>query len=306
MTTAAGRGYQAVHPGTGTGNGTEETARVLLSSPQVAQFVSTGVLSFEGIIPADVNERAIEEIRSRADTLGRRYEPGVPLRGCFDEFPGVREVFRNPVVAGAIESLVGPDPIYDHHAIHRRLPGEGAQHLHADAIIDLRAAFDIQLMYYPEAVSLEAGGTLVIPGSHFRRVREISRYQNHRGQIRVVCPAGTVLVLHHGIWHCGRANRTSAVRYMFKLRLEPAVAQVRRWNVSDLASAEVRREVAEILEAGQPWYEGEAGRLETVQRTALWRRLTGDRGFQTEYWLGRLENQAEPQLVDLLPGAAGR
>lgn len=279
---------------------------LLLSSPQVAQFVSQGFLAFEGIVPAEVNERAIGEIKSCADTLGRRYEPGVPLRECFGEFPAIREVFRLPVVAGAIESLVGPDPIYDHHAIHRRIPGEGAQHLHADAIIDLRAAFDIQLMYYPEAVSLEAGGTLVVPGSHLRRIREISRYQNHRGQLRVVCPAGTVLVLHHGIWHCGRANRTSAIRYMFKLRLEPAVAQVRRWNVSDLASGQVQREVAEILEVGQPWYERGADRLEAVQRTALWRRLSGDRTFQTEYWLGRLENQAEPQLVDILPSAAGR
>jgi hypothetical protein len=304
MTTVAERGAGAVHDETGSGTG--DTARVLLSSPRVAQFISTGFLSFEGAVPAEVNEQAAEEIKSRAQTLGRRYEPGVPLRECFDEFPGVREVFRVPVVAGAIESLVGPDPIYDHHAIHRRIPGEGAQHLHADAIIDLRAAFDIQLMYYPEAVSLEAGGTLVVPGSHFRRIREVSRYQNHRGQVRVVCPAGTVVVVHHGIWHCGRANRTSDVRYMFKLRLEPAVAQVRRWNVSDLASAEVRRKVVEILEAGQPWYDGAEARLEVVQRAALWRRLTGDRGFQLEYWLGRLENQAGPQLVDLLPSAAAR
>jgi hypothetical protein len=304
MTTVTGRGAEASHNGTESGTG--QQARVLLSSPQVARFVSTGFLWFEGAVPAEVNERAVEEMKSRGETLGRRYEPGVPLRECFGEFPAIREVFRVPVVAGAIESLVGADPIYDHHAIHRRLPGERGQRLHADAIIDLRAAFDIQLMYYPEAVSLEAGGTLVVPGSHFRRIREISRYQNHRGQVRVVCPAGTVLVLHHGIWHCGRANRTSDIRYMFKLRLEPAVAQTRRWNVSDLASAEVRHEVVEILQAGQPWYVGAEARLEVVQRAALWRRLTGDRGFQLEYWLGRLENQAGPQLVDLLPGAAGR
>jgi hypothetical protein len=304
MTTVTERGAETGHNGTESGTG--QQAPVLLSSPQVAQFVSTGLLWFEGVVPAEVNERAIEEMKSHGETLGRRHEPGVSLRECFGEFPAIREVFQVPVVAGAIESLVGSDPIYDHHAIHRRLPGERGQHLHADAIIDLRAAFDIQLMYYPEAVSLEAGGTLVIPGSHFRRIREISRYQNHRGQVRVVCPAGTVLVLHHGIWHCGRANRTSDVRYMFKLRLEPAVAQVRRWNVSDLASAEVRREVAEILEARQPWYNGAEARLEVVQRAALWRRLTGDRGFQLEYWLGRLENQARPQLVDLLPSAAGR
>lgn len=289
-----------------TRSATGRAERPLLSSPQVAQFISDGFLRFDAVVPAEVNEQALHEMKSRADALSRRYEPGISLLECFDEYPGVREVFQTPVVSGAIESLVGPDPIYDHHAIHRRLPGEGAQGLHADAIIDLRAAFDIQLMYYPEAVSREAGGTLLIPGSHFRRINEISRYQNHRGQVRVVCPAGSVVVVHHGIWHCGRANRTTDTRYMFKLRLEPAVAQQRRWDISDLASADVRREVVEILEAGQPWYASAEDRLEVVQRAALWRRLTGDREFQLEYWLGRLENQAEPQLVDLLPSAAGR
>jgi hypothetical protein len=105
---------------------------------------------------------------------------------------------------------------------------------------------------------------------------------------------------------CRRTQNRPSRSPHIRVRLEPAVAQVRRWNVGDLASAKVRREVVEILEAGQPWYEGGADRLEAVQRTALWRRLTGDRGFQTEYWLGRLDNQAEPQLVDLLPSAAGR
>jgi hypothetical protein len=78
------------------------------------------------------------------------------------------------------------------------------------------------------------------------------------------------------------------------------------FDVADLASPEVRRQVIETLEAGQPWYDSAETRLEVVQRAALWRRLTGDRGFQLEYWLGRLENHAGPQLVDLLPSAAGR
>jgi hypothetical protein len=271
----------------------------------MAAFVSRGFLRLEGVVPPEVNAVALEEIKAEGAPLQRRYRPGLMLRECFQEYPGVRKVFQVPEVRGAIESLVGADPIYDHHAIHKRIPGDVGQRLHADAIIDLRAAFDIQLMYYPEDVSLEAGGTLLVPGSHFRRVRDVSRYQNHLGQVPVVCRAGTVIVVHHGIWHCGRPNRSAVERYMFKLRLEAAVDQARRWDVSDLGSPDVRRRVVEILEEVQPWYAAGEDRLEVVQRAALWRRLTGDRDFQLEYWLGRLENQARPQLVDLLPSAAG-
>ena len=46
----------------------------------------------------------------------------------------------------------------------------------------------------------------------------------------MVCRAGTLAVVHHGIWHCGRQNRTDRVRYMFKIRLNPTVRQLRLWR----------------------------------------------------------------------------
>lgn len=289
----------------------------LLSSLEMAEFVNTGLIRLDGIIPDEINRMAMQELTAEDSSVvqtsygapvARRLAPGQPLSACFGDHPAFRAVFDHPRVRGVIESLVGPDPIYDHHAVHVRQPGQGAQNLHADAIIDLRAAFDIQLMYYPSDVTLEAGGTLIVPGSHFRRVNEgsIARYQNHAGQVAVVCPAGTVIALHHGIWHCGRANRTSSVRYMFKIRLEPAVRQWRLWDTSDLDDPEVQRQVEKILSTRQPWFEGAGARLEQVQRAALWRHLTGDDDFQVEYWLGRLENQPVPQLTDLLPSNGHR
>ena len=140
-------------------------------------------------------------------------------------------------MAGIIYSLVGPDPLFDHQYVHVREPHEdAAQHLHGDSTIDLRMHFDMQLMYFPHDVPLEMGGTLLVPGSHFRRINEIdiARYQNIVGQIPMVCQAGTILVLHHGIWHCGRQNKSDQRRYMFKVRLNPTVRQLRLWNTDDL------------------------------------------------------------------------
>lgn len=275
----------------------------LLSTEQVAEFVARGFLLFEGLVPEDVNAIAASELADERSGLRRWYPQGSSLDQCFADYPGVSRMIRQPAVRGIVESLVGPDPIYDHHAVHCRKPGDRSQDLHADAIIDLRATFDIQLMYYPEAVGPQAGGTLLIPGSHLRRINEtdVGRYQNFAGQIPLSCPAGTVAVLHHGLWHCGRRNRTDRLRYMFKLRLGARVAQVRLWDTADLHDESVERRVEQLLSAAEPWYEAATGRLEQLQRAALWRRLTGDPTFQVEYWLGRLENQGSPTLADLVP-----
>ena len=178
-----------------------------------------------------------------------------------------------PQVQGLIHSLVGDDPLFDHDAVHVREPNQGrAQGMHADSIIDLRTHFDIQIMYFPHDVPLEMGGTLVLPGSHFRKVNEmdIAAYQNMRGQIPMVCNAGSILVLHHGIWHCGRQNKTNRRRYMFKVRLNPVVRQMRLWNTDDLdkdyrahreifAGTSADGGVQDILSRMEPWFEAASG-----------------------------------------------
>jgi hypothetical protein len=162
-------------------------------------------------------------------------------------------------------------------------------------------------MYFPHDVPLEMGGTLLVPGSHFRRINEsdIARYQNFIGQIPMVCKAGSILVLHHGIWHCGRQNKTDQIRYMYKIRLNPVVRQLRLWNTDDLTeetkqhqtifggSDRSRDDVQSILGKGEPWFEAGTGRLEIVNRIKLWRFLTGDDQFDVHYWLTRLENMPE-------------
>jgi hypothetical protein len=281
----------------------------LLSTEAMAEFVSRGFLRFDGLIDAHINDLAVAELQAASGANpppgfpSSRYEPGIRLADCFTESSGVGAMLRSPAVRGIIASLVGAEPSYDHHAVHVRVPGPPSQPLHGDAIIDTRAAFDIQLMYYPQDVTAVGGGTLLVPGSHFRQINEqdIARYQNLAGQVRLECPAGTVLVLHHGLWHCGRRNRTDAVRYMFKVRLNPREEQVRLWDTSDVDDPLVQQRVRRTLSINEPWYEGATGRIEQVQRATLYRRLSGDPTFQVEYWLGRLGNQSHPRFRELLP-----
>lgn len=266
----------------------------LLTSARMARFVAHGFLRLDSVVPDSLNEQALGVLAAGVPTVPY----GTPVAEAFPEGSFARSLLDLPAVAGALHSLVGPDPTIDHHAVHIRQPQEGrAQPLHGDAIIDVRPdAFDVQLMYYPREVTLEAGGTLVVPGSHLRRTNEsdTGRYQNLLGQQRLVCPAGTVLILHHGIWHGGRRNDSGVPRYMFKIRFNPTVPQVRLWNTDDLGDPAV----AEELRTRFPWYEQATGRLELHNRIRLWRALTGDPSFDLDHWVTRVTNRPGKATVD--------
>lgn len=279
--------------------------KYLLNSNQMATFVAKGFLRFDELIPQEINEAVMAEIN--AGTI-KAAPAGTPLSQCYPEPSALGHMLRMPEVQGVIQSLVGPDPLFDHHAIHVRQPNEdSAQGMHGDSIIDTRMHFDVQLMYFPHDVPLDMGGTLVVPGSHFRRINEmdIARYQNFVGQVPMVCKAGSLLALHHGIWHCGRQNKTNRVRYMYKIRLNPRVRQLLLWNTDDLTAESkqhkaiftrdtmMTEDVQTILGRQEPWFEDASGRLEIVNRIKLWRFLTGDNSFDVHYWLTRLENMPE-------------
>ncbi len=286
-----------------------------LTTLQMARFAARGYLEFPAIVPAEIGEAYVEEVR--AATLPT-VAAGTPLSRAYPAQSALHAFVTHPAVAGVIASLVGPEPLVDHHFTHIALSPatmarrgasrpQDSQHWHQDSTIDTRAAFDIQLMWYPRDVTADMGGTRYLPGSHLRIVSEaaIGRYQNIVGQRHVVCPAGTVLALHHGIWHGGGANRAEHDRHMFKVRLNPTVRQTLLWNTADLpADMKSQRpifyetkprpndDLHAILCEPQPWFEADTGRLEYINRVRFWRYLTGDESFDADYWLSRLENQA--------------
>ena len=283
--------------------------KYLLTTAQMAEFVARGFLRFDELVPEAINR----DVMAAFDAGGIDAAPaGTPLSHCYPQPSPIGAMLRIPKIQCIIHSLVGPDPLFDHHAIHVRQPNEGkAQGMHGDSIIDTRLHFDIQLMYFPHDVPLEMGGTLLVPGSQYRRINEadIARYQNFAGQVPMVCKAGSLLALHHGIWHCGRQNKTDRKRYMYKIRLNPVVRQYRLWNTDDLAAMiggqkriftaeqNAAEDVQTILGRGEPWYEDGGGRLEIVNRVKMWRFLSGDENFDVHYWLTRLENMPEVRLA---------
>ncbi|MCA6278966.1 MAG: phytanoyl-CoA dioxygenase family protein, partial [Phenylobacterium sp.] len=170
----------------------------LLPAEAMASFAARGFLRFDAAVPEDINRQFLEEMgdiapprpgqkmrRTYGEMLARAGVPqtpaGGPLAQAYPEGSALKRLLDLPLVAGAIRSLVGEDPVFDHHFLHVTFPpayheasgGENvSQHYHQDSTIDPRRAFDIQIMYYPHAVTREMGGTRFLPGSHLRKVSE--------------------------------------------------------------------------------------------------------------------------------------
>lgn len=290
-----------------------------LTTPEMAKFAARGCLMFEGITPPELNAKYLHEATGPSVP---EVPAGTPLADAYAPDTALHGLVNTPAVRGILDSLVGPNPLVDHHFVHLTLGREQresfgikeafpSQHWHQDSTIDTRAGFDVQIMWFPHDVTRDMGGTRFLPGSHLRIVSEaaIGRYQNIRGQRHVVCPAGTLLVLHHGIWHGGGSNASETTRHMVKIRLNPTVPQHRLWDVSGFTDADRAQrpifwqlgprpagDLHDILCEYQPWFEADTARLEFVNRVRFFRYLLNDDTFDADYWLTRLENQAEPRI----------
>jgi hypothetical protein len=275
----------------------------LLSTRQLARFVARGFLRFDALVPEDVNRAFLAEFDAG---LAEPKPAGTPLSACYERGSALARLLELEPVQGLIHSLLGPEPIFDHQYCHvKHGPDRRSQDLHQDSTIDPRLEFDIQLFYFPQAVDESMGGTRFLPGSHLRLVHEssIARYQNVIGQQHIVCPAGTLLVFHHGLWHGAGRSRSAERRILFKLRLNPRVVQSRRWNTADLDERALApqpifvpgrhdpEDIQTILCTPEPWFENDTQRLEFIQRIRLWRYLLGDAQADAHYWLSRVENR---------------
>jgi ectoine hydroxylase-related dioxygenase (phytanoyl-CoA dioxygenase family) len=240
--------------------------KYLLTAAQMAQFVTDGFLMVENLVPEQLN-RAVH----------RDQQKGIPGHRFWRESENIQTVFELPQVKGILQSFLGTNPVYDHSFLHIVQPEKTrAQNWHADSIIDLRPlAFDVQSFYFAHDTPKEMGPTLILPGSHLRRVNteSIGRYKNIIGQRQLEAKAGTIVFMHHGIWHCAQPNFTETTRYVFKLRLQPGQEQRGLFNTDDIKSEEVTRI---INRDGYREWQGNEARLEHNMRAHLWRYVTGD------------------------------
>lgn len=305
---------------------TDSTRRILLTTDQVATFVARGFLRFDAVVPPEINDQAMVDLPALLNDWVKQFvalsmghgaddfdeaaamqtsSSGTPVAEAYGPETAFGKMIRVPEIAGAIASLVGDAPVFDHSFAHLKPPHDMSwQRLHCDAIVDPNTAFDVQLFWFPHDIAPGAGGTRFVPGSHLRQAHnhDIGRYQHIKGDQYFAGEAGTVLIFHHGLWHAGAPNNSDNMRVMGKLRMNPTTPQVRLWDTSDLDERNTHtenlfatssnRSVATVLRERQPWYDESSYRHELVLRSKLWRHLSADRKFDIDWYLTRQEMRA--------------
>jgi len=189
----------------------------LLSDQDIQHFLTSGYLSLQPTLPPEFHERVFQRINQligdgrEEDNPGNNFLPVVPEMGL---------VFKDPVIAGALLSLLGPDyMMHPHRFVHDNPPDSGGQSWHHDTYwgylrkVRNHRPWWVMVMYMPQETPIERGPTGVLPGSQHlhKRVSSADEFEvPHAG------PAGNCMIIHYDIWHHKKENFTKFSRYMAK------------------------------------------------------------------------------------------
>ena len=191
----------------------------LLTDEQMIDFIINGFI----LIKPDFREGLNEEICRHFDANGL---PGVDFENdpyfekIFDKAPSLHEVFDHPVVEGAFTSLLGAKRKNFGWFCHALGPNQGGAFWHQDDVnIHHHQVRRLTVMYYPQDVTPDMGPTYAIPGTHFFDTPsdQMATIGNHRRQIALTVPAGTLAITHYDLWHSASRNFSDKMRYMVKL-----------------------------------------------------------------------------------------
>jgi hypothetical protein len=211
-----------------TSNGTPR----LLTDAQMRSFIANGIVTVQPTLPESFH-RAIYEAFDKIVPDGHVEIPGKqklnnPGNNILPLLPQLGELFEDPVVKGALISLVGPGHFIEpHRALHNAMAVDGAQVLHKDSYAGFKLhvrphrPWTVILFYYPQDTPPERGPTGVVPGSQYS-------LQNPGVQTGDAHPlggqAGCLAIAAPDIWHARMHNRTNQKRFMLKFLASRAAA----------------------------------------------------------------------------------
>lgn len=186
---------------------------VSLTDAQMRSFLTEGFLVLQTRLPMTVHEH----IRTRCEAIFTT--TGNPGNAILEMNPAVHLVFADPVIRGALRSILGDGFfMHPHRHCHRNVSGTPAQTNHRDSYEeDLNVRHHrvrwAMAMYYPQRVTADMGPTGVTPGSqYFSEPESLAP----RAEIGIAGEAGTVIIVHYDLWHRALRNVSGRNRYMLK------------------------------------------------------------------------------------------
>ncbi len=214
---------------------------ILLADEAMQRFIREGYVTVQSALPKAYHDAMYERLEPLEEDGLVGHNNLLPM------VPELSELLDEPVVRGALISILGPDYyLHFHRHDHVNHPekvqpmtawhlGDGRLHKdgerHAHYMVDGRrhhATRFVMLFYLPQDTSLDMGPTGIVPGSQYVPRSALE------GSQRIPLPgeAGTVTIMHFDLAH-GRysANTTDVNRHMVKFlytrNLDPVAPS---WN----------------------------------------------------------------------------
>ncbi len=278
-----------------------------LTDRQMQDFIRTGYV----LVKPRLSDEFHQDIFRQTETVFEtEFNPGNNL---LPRIPALRKVFDDPVVSGALTSVLGPSYfMWPHRHCHYNAPGTPAQHLHKDAgMHKSHRTRRIFALYYPQDTTLEMGPTAVLPGSYIYNTRPTD---DPAAEVPLVVEAGTVAIAEYDIWHGAMANRSDKKRYMMKFLFDRIEEPTRpSWDSSSAEWSLPSDEPHRGLRANQwAWHSGQVNGVQHSRgpqsREAIANLIAALSGepeavaIDAAYELGNIGAPAASALIEALPG----
>lgn len=185
----------------------------LLTDEQLTQFLAQGHLVLKTTHPHEFHE---DIYRKTSAVFEKEGNPG---NNILPRVPELKQVFEDPVIRGALTSVLGPTYImHAHRHPHYSAPRNSGQQWHKDSYwgygkIRHHRPRWVMIFYYPQDVTEKNGPTGILPGTQHYETRE-----DDAPQKLVMGEAGTFALVHFDLWHRGSPNSTDNARYMMKFQ----------------------------------------------------------------------------------------
>ena len=191
----------------------------LLTDAQIQRFILDGYITVQTDAIPETHSRIYDEIESVFDSEGNVGNNILP------RVPRIQQVFDQPVVRGALSSLLGPDYIMNpHRHCHLNPPGSSGQSWHKDCYV-----FDhnirhprfqwVLAFYYPQDTTIDMGPSGVIPRmQNYKTISDPNPEETREPGYAICGDAGIVTLMHFDSWHRANPNVSDNKRYMLKFQ----------------------------------------------------------------------------------------
>ncbi len=193
-----------------------QTEPRLLNDEQMRQFLANGYLLLNPDLPVEFHQ----DLFQRFDKIVGADNDDNPGNNLLPVVPELQLVFDDPVVKGALTSVLGDNYLmHPHRVLHDNPPGTDPQVWHHDSYWGYKRKVHnhhpwwVMIMYYPQDIYPEIGPTGVIPGSQCiaQRLEDIDQIGSCASG-----KTGTCMMIHYDIWHRKMKNLTNLKRFMVK------------------------------------------------------------------------------------------